>query len=76
MGKFFMLGCCVGLVVGATIAPYGWSIAQWDSQPGNPYSHGQFQSEQRLYYDMLDRDTDTYLNQRSQQPRSLWSPCP
>jgi|CXWL01.1.fsa_nt_gi hypothetical protein len=59
----FLLGCCCGLFVGAIVATVALAPAQ-SSQPGNPYAPGSFGSESRIYQEMLDRDTDSLLQQQ------------
>ena len=77
--RTFMLGCCVGLILGVIGATVALSPAQSPSQPWNPYAPGSWNSSTNLYQGMITQDADNYLNSR---PRlrdpypTLGSPCP
>ena len=75
----FILGCCVGCILGGIGATVSLSSAQ--SQPGNPYTPGSFGGSQRIYQDMISNDTDAYLNglKHNSDPFSYLgsaNPCP
>ena len=70
----YWCGCVVGLAIGLVVGAIGFSSAQMDQQPWNPYAPGSFNSSTNLYNSQIDQDTDNYLN--SLKLNHQKAPCP